>query len=178
MSKIEICSTHPGATVSVTTKQGRKVNVEFEEKQGPNGPIGYAEVDEDVAERLLPIKKEYWKPGVDGAPKPLTKEAIEQALAADPVAREAAERLLGGRSPESVLAEIEELKAQLAEKGDKKEKPLTGLQKVNADKKANKSAIEAIKLAETAEEIDAVVGENENEDVLAAAAERKTQIEA
>ncbi len=176
MSKIEVCSVHPDATVHVTTKQGRKVNVYFEKKHGPAGPIGYAELDEDVAARLLPIKKEYWKPG-EGGPTPLTEVAVNQALAADPVARAAAEQLLGGRSPESVLSELDELKARLAalEGGEKK---LTNIEKANAGKKAKKLAetVEAIKLAETPEEVDAIVGDNEASEVLAAADERKAEI--
>jgi hypothetical protein len=178
MSKIEICSVHPGATVKVTTKQGRKVNVEFEEKQGPNGPIGYAEVDEDVAARLLPLKKEYWKPG-EGGPVPLSEVAINQALAADPVARAAAEKLLGGRSPEEVLAENEALKQKLAdlEGGEKKASPIEKAQAARAAKKQLKEAIEAIKLAETAEEIDAIAAElPESEELATAVSERKAEL--
>jgi hypothetical protein len=175
MTQIEVCSVHPEATVKVTTKKGRKVEVYFEKKQGPNGPIGYAMVDEEVAERLLPIKKEYWKPG-QGGPTPLTEAVVQQALAADPAARAAAEQLLGGRTPESVLSELEDLKEKLAALQGGEKKP-SNIEKANATKAAKK-LIEAMKLAETAEEVDGIVGDNENAEVLAAAAERKAQLEA
>ena len=179
MSKIEICSVHPDATVHVTTKQGRKINVCFERKQGPNGSIGFAEVDEDVAEQLLPIKKEYWKPG-EGGPKPLTEVAINQALAADPAARAAAEQLLGGRTPEAVLSELEELKAKLAALENGEKKP-SNIEKANAGKKAKKLAetIEAIKLAESAEEIESIVaGLPESPELTEAVAARKAELAA
>jgi len=184
MSEVELCSIFTGP-VGITTKQGKHSTVTFFEKHDESGPIGFAIVNHEQAEQFLKIPSEYWKPGTRGAQPVNTKALIDTALANDPVASAAADKLFGGQTREELK---EELRRELAVEAAG-EKPLTGLAKANANKKALKAEkeaakaeaaplIEAIKLAETPEEVDAVTGASENEEVLAAATERKDQLTA
>jgi hypothetical protein len=186
MSEVELCSTFTGP-VGITTKQGKHSTVTFFEKHDESGPIGFAIVNHEQAEQFLKIPSEYWKPGARGAQPVSTKALIDTALANDPVASAAADKLFGGQTREELKEELRKELAAEAAGG----KPLTGLAKANAAKKAAKAEkeaaksdaaaplIEALKLAETPEEVDAVVfGAAETPELVAAVAERKGQLTA
>lgn len=197
MSSVQICSVFTGR-VGVTTKQGKSTTVTFYEKHDETGPIGFAEVTHEQAEQFLKIPSEYWKPGTRGAQAVDTKAVIEAALATDPMAQKAADDLLSGKSIEQTREELkEELKKELlAEMEGEKKDTRTPAQKAKDTKKGNLAppfekkeeakeldpaiapVLEAIKLAETDEEVDAVVGTNDNPEVAAAATERKAEIKA
>ena len=191
MPNIQICSIFTGP-VGITTKQGNHASVTFYEKHDVTGKIGFAEVTHEQAEQFLKIPSEYWKPGTRGAkPQTLTTDQIvKAALAADPAAQKAADELLDGAPKQSYAELKEEIRKELLAEMSKdmdKGKPQTPIQKAQAAKAAKRAAasaadkatdplIDAIRLAETAEEVDAVVGDNEDPDIAAAAADRKAQI--
>jgi len=200
MSSVQICSVFTGR-VGVTTKQGKSSTVTFYEKHDETGPIGFAEVTHEQAEQFLKIPSEYWKPGTRGAQPVNTQAVIEAALAADPLAQKAADDLMSGNSPEQNREELkEELRKELlAEMESEKKDTRTPAQKAKDTKEAKKGnlappfekkeegktvdpaiapLLDAIKLAETDEEVDAVVGTNDSPEVTAAATERKAEIKA
>jgi hypothetical protein len=204
MSSVQICSVFTGR-VGVTTKQGKTSTVTFYEKHDETGPIGFAEVTHEQAEQFMKIPSEYWKPGHRLNQPVDTLAIVEAAVAADPAAQKAADDLLGG--PRLTLATIpddlrEEMRQQLlAEMKDESEKkdtrtPAEKARDTREAKKSNLAApfgkkeedpaidpaiaplLEAIKLAESDKEVDAVVGTNDSPVVTAAATERKAEIKA